>query len=248
MNNLIEVKKVAVGSQSIDAVSARELYIGLGFEKSNWAKWYALNIEQNEFFKQGIDFIQLVLSTSSPNPAKDFAISIDFAKHISMMAKTSKGHEYRNYFIAIEKSTQVAATVVYNSMAIASELEGMVKIAGILGLFGNQALIHANRATFKNTGIDCIKLLEVELISDKKELTFNVTDIGKRMGGLSPRAVNQLLKDKGFQEQIEVGKNKEWSPTEKGKLFCEVSDTGVPHNTRMVKQIRWFQSIINELT
>jgi anti-repressor protein len=36
------------------------------------------------------------------NESKDFAISIDFAKHISMMARTPKGHEYRNYFIELE--------------------------------------------------------------------------------------------------------------------------------------------------
>jgi anti-repressor protein len=33
----------------------------------------------------------------------DFAISIDFAKHIAMMARTEKSHEYRNYFLECEK-------------------------------------------------------------------------------------------------------------------------------------------------
>jgi anti-repressor protein len=33
----------------------------------------------------------------------DFAISLDFAKHIAMMARTEKSHEYRNYFIACEQ-------------------------------------------------------------------------------------------------------------------------------------------------
>ncbi|MCR3759207.1 ORF6C domain-containing protein [Clostridium felsineum] len=33
----------------------------------------------------------------------DFAISIEFAKHIAMMARTEKSHKYRNYFIECEK-------------------------------------------------------------------------------------------------------------------------------------------------
>lgn len=33
------------------------------------------------------------------NETKDYAISIEFAKHIAMMARTNKSHEYRKYFI-----------------------------------------------------------------------------------------------------------------------------------------------------
>ena len=37
------------------------------------------------------------------NEIQDFAISLEFAKHIAMMARTEKSHEYRNYFLECKK-------------------------------------------------------------------------------------------------------------------------------------------------
>lgn len=37
------------------------------------------------------------------NETIDSAISLEFARHISMMARTEKSHEYRNYFIACKE-------------------------------------------------------------------------------------------------------------------------------------------------
>lgn len=37
------------------------------------------------------------------NDCMDFAITLEFAKHIAMMARSKKAHEYRDYFIACEE-------------------------------------------------------------------------------------------------------------------------------------------------
>lgn len=86
-------------------VSAKELYLGLGMNKSNWSKWYKKNIITNEFFIENIDWIG-VRTEYEGNETMDFAISLDFAKHLAMMSKTEKSHEYRNYFIECEKQLQ----------------------------------------------------------------------------------------------------------------------------------------------
>jgi phage anti-repressor protein len=44
------------------------------------------------------------------NETRDFAVSLDFAKHIALMAKTSKAHEYRSYLIEAEKKLFLAPT------------------------------------------------------------------------------------------------------------------------------------------
>jgi hypothetical protein len=35
-------------------------------------------------------------------PTKDYLVTVEFAKHIAMMARTKVGHDYRNYLIACE--------------------------------------------------------------------------------------------------------------------------------------------------
>ena len=81
------------------AVSARELYEKLGFASQHWASWYKKNITSNPFAVQNEDFVQLPLSGRT----QDYALSIDFAKRLSMMARTKTGEQIRNYFIEVEK-------------------------------------------------------------------------------------------------------------------------------------------------
>ena len=104
-----ELIKITTNEQGQQLVSARELYLGLGLNKSNWAKWFNKNILNNEFFKEHEDWEGFVFSTNG-NETTDFAISIDFAKHIAMMARTEKSHEFRNYFIECEKKLREVST------------------------------------------------------------------------------------------------------------------------------------------
>jgi anti-repressor protein len=68
------------------------------------------NIINNSFSVQGEDWVytgdtisqQLNLELSNPL-SQDFALSIDFAKRLSMMARTEAGEKVRQYFIEIEK-------------------------------------------------------------------------------------------------------------------------------------------------
>lgn len=100
MGELIKIKE----ENGKQLVSARELYDGLGMDRKNWSKWHSRNIEGNEYFLENNDWIKVVMSTTSKTgqTQTDFAISLEFAKHLAMMSKTEKSHEYRNYFIACE--------------------------------------------------------------------------------------------------------------------------------------------------
>ncbi len=98
-NELIKIKTNENGEQ---LVSAKELYLGLGLNKAVWSRWYKSNIQENEFFKENIDWTGVQHDVEG-NETMDFAISLEFAKHIAMMTRTTKSHEYRNYFIQCEK-------------------------------------------------------------------------------------------------------------------------------------------------
>lgn len=97
-----ELIKINTNEEGKQLVSARELYLGLGLNKAVWSRWYKTNILENDFFKKNLDWVGVQHDVEG-NEVQDFAISLDFAKHIAMMARTEKLHEYRNYFIECEK-------------------------------------------------------------------------------------------------------------------------------------------------
>ena len=98
MNELIKLKTSEGGKKT---VSAKELYLGLGLNKAHWSRWYPTNIIGNEFFKDGYDYIGFT-TMENGNETMDFEISLEFAKHIAMMARTEKSHQFRNYFLMCE--------------------------------------------------------------------------------------------------------------------------------------------------
>ena len=104
MNELIKITETEQGS----VVNAKELYLFLGYDISHWAKWYGRNIIKNDFAIEGKDYIELAQSART----KEFAFSIDFAKKISMMAKTDKGEEARDYFLACEQMAKDTTKII----------------------------------------------------------------------------------------------------------------------------------------
>jgi anti-repressor protein len=65
--------------------------LDLGLDKSQWSRWYSANIEKNEFFIDSRDWVGFDIM-SNGNETRNFAITIEFAKHIAMMAKTKLAH------------------------------------------------------------------------------------------------------------------------------------------------------------
>lgn len=97
MSELIKVEE----KDGKQIVSARELYNYLGLSSSQWKRWYEKNIVKNDFVSEGIDYEGFDIKANG-NITKDFAITLDFAKRISMMAKTITGDKVRTYFIECE--------------------------------------------------------------------------------------------------------------------------------------------------
>lgn len=96
-NELIKI----VSKNGKQLVSAKELYLGLGLNISNWSKWCKNNIVENDFFSENVDYSSFVTGTSG-DKSVGYIITLEMAKHLAMMARTEKSHEYRNYFIKCE--------------------------------------------------------------------------------------------------------------------------------------------------
>ena len=79
-----------------DRVSARELYKKLDFDPTHWARWSEKNIINNPYFKNKEDWSFRLKGENSPGrPAKDFLLSIEMAKALSIASGTQKGNELR---------------------------------------------------------------------------------------------------------------------------------------------------------
>jgi phage anti-repressor protein len=114
MQELIPITKCTLSGKTIDSVNARDLYSGLGLSEAHWAKWSKNNIVKNTFFTEGQDWTGFTLEVNG-NSSNGYAVSIEFAKHICMTAKTEKAHKYRNYFIECERkvNSQQALPTTY---------------------------------------------------------------------------------------------------------------------------------------
>ena len=106
-------------------VVARELYLDLGLMNNKWARWSETNIVENNFFSVNADFIELPFVGSEKthgNFAKDYAVTIEFAKHIAMMSKTQRVHNPKMDDIEIKGISVILDNCGVSALLIASSL------------------------------------------------------------------------------------------------------------------------------
>lgn len=102
MNELIKVVESTVGSEVISTVNARDLHVFLE-SKQDFSTWIKARIEQYEFVENQ-DFTRLHRKMEANNATIiDYHISLNMAKELSMVERTTKGREARRYFMDCEK-------------------------------------------------------------------------------------------------------------------------------------------------
>jgi len=94
--NLIAVEK----RNGIETVNARELHEFLE-SKRDFSNWIKGRVEDFEFI-EGTDFTTF-LAKSNGRPKKEYFITIEMAKELSMVERNAKGKQARKYFIECEK-------------------------------------------------------------------------------------------------------------------------------------------------
>jgi len=121
MSELIKITETENGS----VVSAREIYKFLELEKSQVSRWLNKNVVNNPYFQQGVDWVGFDTEVEG-NKVKDYAISIDMSKKLSMASQSKKGNEVREYFIACE---QIAKDTSKNIMVPSYQIENPIERA-----------------------------------------------------------------------------------------------------------------------
>lgn len=102
-----------IGDATIETVDARRLHTFLGVGKM-FTHWIADRIEKYGF-TENIDFVVFAETGNNPSggrPAKEYAISLDMAKELSMVERNDKGKQARRYFIDCERRAKTPADPV----------------------------------------------------------------------------------------------------------------------------------------
>lgn len=86
-------------------VSARELYVFLGV-KTDFTEWCKRMFDYG--FSDGVDFTPILGKSTGGRPSVDYALTLDCAKEISMLQRTERGKQARQYFIEAEKRYRLA--------------------------------------------------------------------------------------------------------------------------------------------
>lgn len=103
MNELISTKHSDSGEI---LVSGRELHEFLEV-KTKYVDWFKRMVDYG--FEEGVDFVMVTQKRETNNPKNPFTeildhhIKLDMAKELSMIQRTEKGKQARQYFLQLEK-------------------------------------------------------------------------------------------------------------------------------------------------
>jgi phage regulator Rha-like protein len=114
----------------------------------------------------------------------------------------------------------------------------------------NQLAISCSQVAYKACGVDIVKAAGLQLIAQEQKQLLNVTEVGQQLKPkYTPREVNLLLAENGYQEKAQDDKGRNyWLITAKGEKYGLYQDTGKQHSSGApVRQFKWYSSIIGEL-
>ena len=94
--------------------TARKLYEFLEMRQGDYSRWCKKNITDNPFAIENEDYFYSAPMRSEHkrgNFAKDFKLTANFAKKLSMQGKTERAEQAREYFIRVEDKLKEVAFV-----------------------------------------------------------------------------------------------------------------------------------------
>ena len=98
--------EVAMTLDKDGCTTARKLYAWLELDETHYSRWTKVNILENLFAEEGVDFSPLRAKSRKGvmgRPSNDYRITATFAKKLAMTCPTERGEQARIYFLMAEK-------------------------------------------------------------------------------------------------------------------------------------------------
>lgn len=99
MDNLIKTFTYEDGTLAVDGRDLHD-FLEVGKDFTSWFKDMI-----NYGFEQGKDFTPFSVKSTGGRPRSGYALTLDMAKELSMIQRTEKGKQARQYFISMEKQS-----------------------------------------------------------------------------------------------------------------------------------------------
>lgn len=171
-----ELIKVTKDDKGISVVSGRELHDFLEVTE-RYSSWFLRMTKYG--FEESVDYVGCkVFNTLAKQELQDHALTLDMAKEISMIQRTEKGKQARQYFIDVEKA--------YKQQAEQPQYK--------LPQNYSEALIELAKEVKKNEALQPKADKYDRYLSNKGLIT--ITEIAKEYG-MSGAKLNQFLHEKG---------------------------------------------------
>ncbi len=115
-----ELIKINSDNAGVRTVSARDLHEFLEVN-SNFTTWCKRMFEYG--FEEGKDFIPFLEESTGGRPSINYALTLDTAKEISMIQRSPKGRQARQYFIECERIAKHQQSAKGNLISMTEELQ-----------------------------------------------------------------------------------------------------------------------------
>ena len=152
-----------IGGASIQTVNARDLHAFLKSGK-DFSTWIKDRVDQYGFTEH-VDyevFTEIGENPSGGRPAKEYALSIDMAKELSMVERNAQGKKARQYFIECERKAKDPLTALNDPAAMRGlllsysekvlDLQGKLELAGPKTAFYDQFINSDGLYGLQNAG------------------------------------------------------------------------------------------------
>jgi Rha family phage regulatory protein len=115
-----------------------------------------------------------------------------------------------------------------------------------LNLDANAAFLGGCNAAKAAHGVDIRQSTAITHIDSESQQTWHTpTELGKIENGLSAMKINQMLEQAGLQTKPD---GKQWTPTDSGKKYSRILDTGKKHNSGVpVIQAKWSKDVLQKM-
>ena len=230
MQELIPLHSQTIDGNAVETVSARELHTFLEVQ-TRFNDWIKNRIEQYDFVENQ-DFLVVtekkVTMTDAGEKAtliKEYHITLDMAKELSMVERTEKGKQARKYFIECEK--KLKEQTVSQSVQPIGELEDKMRVWAFV--IEQTTLAPVAKETLLITTAETLTGISIGYRPQIEQTTYSAKELGDVLG-ISANRVGRIANAHGL-------KTKEY-----GLYYLSKSQ----HSDKQVEHFRYFEKSIDK--